>query len=253
MCAIIPALYRAILLLTRSTTGIVVVDDSDTSSISYDGSWYTSNNAEVFGGTGHKTHAAGSTARFTFTGTSVAVYGTISGAPSGPPNATFALDDCTPITFSPPVVAATDLHQQLFYQSPALSDSEHQLVVTHNDNNSPLWLDYFLYLPSSQSPLELLPPFPPSTVLKIRDPDRLTPDTQKPEPSSSPSAPASEPQKRSYKKLWIILGCTFAVLLVLLIILMAYFKLSDNGAECYGCCCGCIAAGETILYMALAG
>jgi hypothetical protein len=66
-----------------------------------------------------------------------------------------------------------DLHQQLLYQSPTLLHGKHHLVVTHIANNSSLWLDFFIYLPSPEFPPTLPPPpVPPpaaSVVLAIGD------------------------------------------------------------------------------------
>jgi hypothetical protein len=56
------------MLLTRSTTGVVVADDSNHTSISYEGSWCSTDKAESFNRTEHRTDIAGSTATFTFTG-----------------------------------------------------------------------------------------------------------------------------------------------------------------------------------------
>jgi len=54
--------------LTRATAGVVVIDDSDSTNVSYQGRWDIFNGVQEFHDTAHKTDTAGSTVTFYFTG-----------------------------------------------------------------------------------------------------------------------------------------------------------------------------------------
>jgi hypothetical protein len=152
--------------LTLNTTGIVVVDDSNLTSITYLGTWQIGGVQPEYNSTTHGTDVAGSTATFVFNGmhnitvlfnfkpssdpihqrigTAVAVYGTLS--IEGAAISTYSLDDTTLVTFTAPSVQEP-VYQTLFYQSPSLQDGLHHLVITSLVTNATFWLDYILYQP----------------------------------------------------------------------------------------------------------
>ncbi|KAF7966494.1 hypothetical protein HWV62_38136 [Athelia sp. TMB] len=112
----------------------------------YSGDWVTSGSIEgeqTYDGTLHGTSTIGAEITFSFTGTSVYVYGTV--APTTVPAVTnYTIDGGVPFTFVAPIVdfAAGDF---CFYQSPNLVDGVHTLVITNNANDVAYWFDYLTY------------------------------------------------------------------------------------------------------------
>ncbi|KAF7342421.1 hypothetical protein MVEN_01831100 [Mycena venus] len=91
----------------------------------------------------------GATASFTFTGTSIAVYGTLpSGNASRP--LTFVVDNAISGAFENEGNLPTDTHHVELWASPALSNSKHTLVITQPTTLG-VFLDYFLYNTTSTS------------------------------------------------------------------------------------------------------
>ncbi|KAF7986362.1 hypothetical protein HWV62_35374 [Athelia sp. TMB] len=124
---------------------MTTVDDADPR-IQYSGDWVTSGSIEgeqTYDGTLHGTSTIGAEITFSFTGTSVYVYGTV--APTTVPAVTnYTIDGGVPFTFVAPIVdfAAGDF---CFYQSPNLVDGVHTLVITNNANDVAYWFDYLTY------------------------------------------------------------------------------------------------------------
>jgi len=75
------------------------------------------------------------------------VYGVLANY-SVPPVSTYVVDGSSPVTYPGPVPSLT-LFNQLFYQSPTLDDGDHTLVVRFETQSGWLWLDYFIYTPST--------------------------------------------------------------------------------------------------------
>ncbi|KAF9457149.1 hypothetical protein BDZ94DRAFT_264913 [Collybia nuda] len=158
------------------------VDDRDPRVV-YSGSWVLGGVDQEFNRTTHGTVAGGSQARFTFNGSSVTVYGTITNEPVGgivlPPSSTYSIDGSTNATFNP--VPTSIQYRQIFYQSPVLQNTQHVLVITSLVSNSVLWLDFF-QVGTVDTP-------PPSTSVL---PSTIS-VTNHPQPSSTRSLPPAAP------------------------------------------------------------
>ncbi|KZP28573.1 hypothetical protein FIBSPDRAFT_947406 [Athelia psychrophila] len=116
-----------------STSAVVNVNDPR---VQYSGDWSN-------GESNLHTTEYGAEVRFTFIGTSVAVYGMIMDETTGtaPPMSNFTIDDMPPVTFIEPA-EGTPFDDVRFYLSPVLPNGEHTLIVT-NANTGMLWIDYF--------------------------------------------------------------------------------------------------------------
>ncbi|KAG5650007.1 hypothetical protein H0H81_001085 [Sphagnurus paluster] len=133
-----------------STT--ITIDDTDPR-IRYSSNWIAAAGTNEFDSTTHVTRQAGAQATFKFTGSSIAVYGTIpdTGAYKDAPVSTYSLDGASSVTFSP-AIGSTAQYRQLFFSSPKLSDGEHTLVITSAVDQAYLWLDYFEITPVQSTP-----------------------------------------------------------------------------------------------------
>ncbi|KAG5350568.1 hypothetical protein C0989_010355 [Termitomyces sp. Mn162] len=109
-----------------------LVDDRDPQ-IAYSGDW-------VLGG------STGATATFSFTGSLVAVFGTI----STPAVSTYAIDGSVVFTLTADHHTDNVQYKQQFFASDQLSNSYHTLVVTSTFAGASLWIDYFKYAPSAK-------------------------------------------------------------------------------------------------------
>ncbi|KAJ7061304.1 hypothetical protein C8F01DRAFT_1369492 [Mycena amicta] len=123
----------------------VVVDDRDPA-VQYTPAWET---ADIglpieFGSTTSRALKNGDTARFSFTGTSVAVYGTIGPQTGVGSSMSFSIDGGSSTSFSAPTGPSTTYHQR-FFESSFLPDAAHTLQITSTSAApSQLFLDYFL-------------------------------------------------------------------------------------------------------------
>lgn len=159
------------------------LDDRD-SSIQYSGGWDTSGHpTEEFQGTTTYTSTAGATARVTFTGTGISVFGTIArtgGGASGPVS-TYLIegDSSTQKRFQGSPTDAIQ-YRVNFYEIRNLAFGRHVLVIRYEaDSDMQLFLDYLTVVgQTEQSP----PPTPNPPVVNP------SPD---PPPISSPSPPPS--------------------------------------------------------------
>ncbi|GJE98622.1 hypothetical protein PsYK624_148560 [Phanerochaete sordida] len=131
----------------------IQVDDADLS-ITYSGGWFLGGNTAPgteFDGTTHGATANGSRLAFTFDGTSVAVYGTISGAPTTPPSTSLFMVDndfATAANVTPPQ-PPQPVYQHMWWSSGELSPGTHTLnVVAQNVQEGDLvWIDFVQYVP----------------------------------------------------------------------------------------------------------
>ncbi|KAI0789777.1 hypothetical protein C8Q75DRAFT_806929 [Abortiporus biennis] len=191
-------------------TSVIQVDDRDPN-IGYTGDWLLGGNpTEELDGTTHAATSNGSTITYSFKGTSITFFGTITGSPSPgsiPSTSSFSLDGSSAVLVTVPQPIDT-VYRHAFYVSPKLEDGEHTLIVTaiNTDTDDMMWFDYFEYLPSSLSstppaptvsstshsisstPNPVLPTSPSSTAI----PPSLTPSNtalgSSPSPVSSPSS-----------------------------------------------------------------
>ncbi|KAJ7206328.1 hypothetical protein GGX14DRAFT_457583 [Mycena pura] len=128
------------------TTNVAIVDERDPL-VHYAGSWQDGGVGEEFNGTTRFTTTQGSTASFTFVGTSVAVFGTV--AAIDPPQASmeFVIDDTIQGTYTPPSNMTADVHHATLYTSPTLSNGTHTLVITQTAAQAAgvIFLDYIMY------------------------------------------------------------------------------------------------------------
>ncbi|KAH7904958.1 hypothetical protein BJ138DRAFT_1018371 [Hygrophoropsis aurantiaca] len=136
--------------MANSSTEPIYVDDLD-SMLSYTGVWFTSTSSYNFQNSSHGTNTAGSSVRFEFKGSQISVYGSVDPSSQSacirPPISTYVLDNMPMATFFAPTTES-QLNNSLFYESPALVDGHHTLVITSASQNSLFWFDYIKYTPS---------------------------------------------------------------------------------------------------------
>ncbi|KAI0761321.1 hypothetical protein BD413DRAFT_486234 [Trametes elegans] len=90
------------------------------------GKWNEAGDQQDYGGTSHASSSTGSSVTFTFNGTFVAVYGSLSASGS---SSSYKVDDGTPVTtnvLNPP----SPQHNWPFFSSPPLQPGLHELVIT---------------------------------------------------------------------------------------------------------------------------
>ncbi|KAJ7059614.1 hypothetical protein C8F01DRAFT_989205, partial [Mycena amicta] len=128
------------------STELAIVDDRDPT-IAYGGSWSDGGVAQEFQSTTHWASAAGSTARFSFTGTSVAVYGTVASG-STQASMSFSVDDgLSTGSYTPPSGLTAYIHHELLFASPSLDNAEHTLVITQTlaQAHGVIYFDFLTY------------------------------------------------------------------------------------------------------------
>ncbi|KAJ7727582.1 hypothetical protein B0H16DRAFT_250922 [Mycena metata] len=134
------------------SSNVVIVDDRDPA-ITYTGSWSQAGASSEFDGTTTCSTTQGTSASYTFVGTSVTVYATI--AAKDPPDAamSFELDKTTTGTFVPPSGATYDIHHQPVWASPVLEDGTHTLVITQTQAQTAcvIFLDHISYETTSDT------------------------------------------------------------------------------------------------------
>ncbi|KAJ7290054.1 hypothetical protein C8J57DRAFT_1610483 [Mycena rebaudengoi] len=137
-------------------SNIAIVDDHDPL-VQYGGTWVDDGAFHEFQATTKWSSTQGSTASFTFDGTSITVYGSVSRRKPPQPSMTFTIDGSSSLSGSfTPANEVFQYHQAL-WTSPTLSSGTHTIVVTQNavGQNSVaaprggIWLDYFLYTTAS--------------------------------------------------------------------------------------------------------
>ncbi|CAA7269694.1 unnamed protein product [Cyclocybe aegerita] len=122
---------------------VLILDDTDPS-IVYTGRWNRAGSSNEFNRTTTWTLSAGASARLSFRGTAIGVFGTISTRlrSSREPESTYRIDGGDPVTFRATQTDRTQFTQQ-FFQSPLLPDGEHTLEITHPETTEPVFLDFF--------------------------------------------------------------------------------------------------------------
>ncbi|KAJ7027409.1 hypothetical protein C8F04DRAFT_1266965 [Mycena alexandri] len=134
------------------SSSVVIVDDRDPA-LKYTGSWSQAGASAEFDGTTTCSSTQGTSASFTFVGSSVTVYSTI--AAKDPPDAamSFAVDKTTTGTFVPPSGATYDIHHRAVWASPVLEHGTHTLVITQTEAQSAcvIFLDYITYQTTSDT------------------------------------------------------------------------------------------------------
>ncbi|KAF8154299.1 hypothetical protein B0H34DRAFT_721318 [Crassisporium funariophilum] len=132
--------------------------------------WTEHPSGAAFGGTLKLTRTRNANATITFTGTSIAVHGTISDNLTGAtPGSTYSVDGGTPFRYTAAPTSSTQNRVQ-FYQSGPLSNGQHQLVIVNAIESDFLWLDYFLVTKGASTPPNSDPaPPPPANPNPITD------------------------------------------------------------------------------------
>ncbi|KAJ7047086.1 hypothetical protein C8F04DRAFT_1248118 [Mycena alexandri] len=129
-----------------------IVDDRDPG-IQYVGTWNQAGSSEEFDSTTTWSSTQGTSASFTFVGTSVTVFGTV--AAKNPPDATlgFAVDKTTTGSFEPASGMTSDIHHQVLWASPSLANGTHTLVITQTEAQATgvIYLDYIMYETTSDT------------------------------------------------------------------------------------------------------
>ncbi|KIM22508.1 hypothetical protein M408DRAFT_28639 [Serendipita vermifera MAFF 305830] len=140
----------------------IVVDDAD-SGIQYTGSWtaltdplYLVNPEHMR--TIHESHQQGNTITYTFTGTRITVYGSLSSpGRKGIPSSTYQIDSGMPVRFNstgelPNVSTATSNISHIpFYTSPTLPEGQHTITITvePGTNTPSFYFDFFVITTSN--------------------------------------------------------------------------------------------------------
>ncbi|KAJ7342958.1 hypothetical protein DFH08DRAFT_650820, partial [Mycena albidolilacea] len=98
--------------------------------VHYVGSWTLTGAPLEFRGTTKFSNTAGSTASFSFEGTSIVVYGSV--AAINPPKASmsFVVDNSVSGSYTPSGNMSADVHHQALWASPTMSNGSHTLVIT---------------------------------------------------------------------------------------------------------------------------
>ncbi|KAJ7133372.1 hypothetical protein C8R44DRAFT_23058 [Mycena epipterygia] len=134
------------------TTNVAIVDDRDPL-IHYTGAWIGAGSPAEFSSTTTVSVTEGTTASFTFVGSSITVYGTV--AAKNPPLASlsFAVDDSITGSYTPPSNMASDIHHEALWTSPTMSDEVHTLIITQTAAQiaGVIFLDYLMYNTTSTS------------------------------------------------------------------------------------------------------
>ncbi|PFH47926.1 hypothetical protein AMATHDRAFT_66502 [Amanita thiersii Skay4041] len=134
-----------------------VIYDNEDPNVQLSGSWKPLGGETEFNGTTSLTTQPGASAKFTFEGSFVAVYGTVE--PVSYTNGTslittYSLDGSAPQQYNGTSVASTltaPTFNQLFYESPVLEDGPHELVVKYEGAGLRFYIDYFLVTPPLRS------------------------------------------------------------------------------------------------------
>ncbi|KAF8064349.1 hypothetical protein FPV67DRAFT_216406 [Lyophyllum atratum] len=151
----------------------VRVDDRDSSIHYLGGNWSLEGVKEEYLGTTHGTKEAGAQISFTFEGSAIGVYGTITNTRRIAAVSNYVIDGQSMFTLTAQPHTPI-LHQSLFYQSPKLGDGEHTLVVTSTVADSAFYFDFFDITPNVQKAPETSPS--PDAAAPTPPPQ----DTQKP-------------------------------------------------------------------------
>ncbi|KAJ7797586.1 hypothetical protein B0H14DRAFT_2389616 [Mycena olivaceomarginata] len=120
----------------------VILDDHD-DQIQYSSGWVAGGTSLEYSTTTMTSNVAGSTATFTFEGTAITIYGSVS---PGNASISFSIDQSPSRSYSTPAVNSPIFHQ-CFWKSPALADRQHTLVITQETTTEPhiIFLDYLMY------------------------------------------------------------------------------------------------------------
>ncbi|KAM5545300.1 hypothetical protein V8D89_000913, partial [Ganoderma adspersum] len=142
----------------------IIVDDQDrATSVRWDGPWvgFSNQPAPTWDGTLTWGNLTGAWVTFTFTGTSVQVFGAFKPVGTWSMMSQYVIDGGEPTTFVPAQEVQQEAYEQKFFDSGTLPLGEHMLNITNL--GAQLWLDYFQFSTSvpeinSSSTIERPPP-----------------------------------------------------------------------------------------------
>ncbi|KAF7361043.1 Right-handed parallel beta-helix repeat-containing protein [Mycena sanguinolenta] len=135
--------------------GILIDDNDPLVQYSPPKGWLREGRPPEFDNTTHASATPGDTATLVFEGTSISVYGTLTPG-SEQSRLNFSIDGAVMDSVPAPIVPTT-VQNQLFWKSPVLSEAQHTLVVTNDqDLNRTFFLDYFIYITTSTTGKTLL-------------------------------------------------------------------------------------------------
>ncbi|KAJ7250697.1 hypothetical protein C8J57DRAFT_1521102 [Mycena rebaudengoi] len=135
------------------STNLAIVDDRDVS-IRYSGVWSDAGDASEYASTTRWSTRSGSTASFSFIGTSVTVYGSIAPNATSAAKLAFAIEGTTHAGEFSPKNSSTVVRQEPLWTSPALGSGPHTLVITQAvglAGDGPVFLDYLMYAATAES------------------------------------------------------------------------------------------------------
>ncbi|KAJ7199982.1 hypothetical protein GGX14DRAFT_467175 [Mycena pura] len=139
------------------STNTAIVDERD-SRIQYTGTWNSAGSFIEFAETTKSSPVQGSTATFTFVGSSITVYGSVAANPA-PASLGFVIDGSTTGSYSPPSSTGSALYHEALWTSPTMTEGSHTLVITQTaaqPSHGPIYLDYIMYQTTSSSPGAML-------------------------------------------------------------------------------------------------
>ncbi|KAJ3505742.1 hypothetical protein NMY22_g17474 [Coprinellus aureogranulatus] len=125
--------------------GLLALDDRD-ATIVYSTGWGQAGSANEFNSTTTFTNTVGATAKVTFYGTKITVFGTIAGSLVRKPTSTYQIDSGTTTTFEGDPGLTTKFNQA-FFESPTLPAGEHTLTITNTGDDASLFLDLLMVTP----------------------------------------------------------------------------------------------------------
>ncbi|KJA13027.1 hypothetical protein HYPSUDRAFT_209890 [Hypholoma sublateritium FD-334 SS-4] len=123
----------------------ITLDDRDPK-IVYSAGWTHAGRPADYARTTSRTTVAGSTAKLTFTGTSISVFGTIppnTRTVPTPPSSEYSIDGSANTVFTA-TETANFQRNQLFFQSASLPNGTHALTITYPKVSDPLFLDFLV-------------------------------------------------------------------------------------------------------------
>ncbi|CAA7262048.1 unnamed protein product [Cyclocybe aegerita] len=116
---------------------------------------------EEYMGTTTLSRRKGARATFSFVGSSVQVYGTISINVTVSASSSYAIDGGAPTFYTAPVVSQIT-YQTPFFQSRPVSPGRHTLVIQNEADEAWFWFDYIAYTPADETPTSPTNPSAPS-------------------------------------------------------------------------------------------
>ncbi|KAJ6528279.1 hypothetical protein DFH09DRAFT_1186069 [Mycena vulgaris] len=126
---------------------VAIVDDSDPL-IRYAGSWSAAGSSVEFNKTTKVSRVQGSTAIFSFVGTSIVVYGSVgpSDLNSPLPSMSFSVDGSVIGSYTAPDLTSS-IHHEALWASPTMKTGSHTLVITQTaaQAGAVIFLDYIQY------------------------------------------------------------------------------------------------------------